>query len=387
MQILSNRIQAVQTPIIPTVGDLIAENPGTISLGQGVVYYDPPPDVFTSSEKFAKDPGNFRYQFVEGIDSLRKKIEEKVTIENNICLDDNAVVVTAGSNMGFLNSILSTCDTGDEVILIRPWYFNHEMAIRMVNCVPVSVDSDRNYQPDINALKAAITNKTRAIVTVSPNNPTGVVYDKNLLIAVNDLCKKHGIFHISDEAYEYFCHAGSEHFSAASIPGSANHTISLFSLSKSYSLASWRIGYMVVPKSLFSSIRKIQDTNVICPPVISQYAALECFAAGRSYCSPMIAGISGVRDYFLQGLKNLSCIEHCSPKGAFYVFFKILNTSYTDMQIVEKLIKEYAVACVPGQAFGMTEGCYLRASYGALEPGMAKQGVDRLITGLTAITA
>lgn len=385
MQMLSNRIKAVQTPIIPTVGDLIAANPGTISLGQGVVYYDPPDSVFSAPAKFNSDPENFRYQFVEGIPELRASIRHKLIGDNKIQNRLNEVVVTAGSNMGFLNAILAICDPDDEVILIRPWYFNHEMAIRMVNCIPVSVDSNEDYQPDLTALEEAITNRTRAIVTVSPNNPTGVVYTQENLTAVNNLCRQRGIFHISDEAYEYFCHDGAEHFSAASLDDAASHTISLFSLSKSYSLASWRMGYMVVPEQMFLAIRKIQDTNVICPPVISQYAALECLKAGSSYCAPMIEGLDSVRKYFLGGLKTISSVDHCSPTGAFYVFFRINDSNLKDMQVVQKLIQDYGVATVPGQAFGMENGCFIRASYGALEPTVAKKGIDRLIEGLTAL--
>src|SRR4030095_8180337 len=155
---------------------------------------------------------------------------------------------------GFINAILPITDPGDEVILPLPYYFNHEMAIVMAGCKPVLVLTDDNYQLCPDDLCAAIKPRTRVIVTVSPNNPTGAVYSESALRVVNELCRLHGIYHISDEAYEYFIFASRKqtleprnpiHYSPASIDGSASHTISLFSLSKAYGFASWRIGYMV----------------------------------------------------------------------------------------------------------------------------------------------
>lgn len=150
--------------------------------------------------------------------------------------------------MGFLNAILAITHAGDEIILNTPYYFNHEMAIGMINCQPVSVQTDNRYQPKVDKLRKAITSKTKAIVTISPNNPTGVVYDASILREINQLCQEAGTYHISDEAYEYFTYGNVKHPSPASFSGSTPHTISLFSLSRTYGFASWRIGYMIIPK-------------------------------------------------------------------------------------------------------------------------------------------
>ena len=175
-------------------------------------------------------------------------------------------MVTAGGNQAFLNVALGILDPGDEVILPVPYYFNHEMAITMVNARPVLVPTDSNYQLDLGALRAAITPRTRAIVTVSPDNPSGAVYPETTLRAVNALCAGHGIlsYYSSDEAYEYFTFDDARHFSPASIPGASAHTISLFSMSKAYVFASWRVGWMVFPTELEPAMQKIQDTVIIC---------------------------------------------------------------------------------------------------------------------------
>ncbi len=381
MNKISHRIQAVQTPIIPVVADLILAHPGTISLGQGVVHYLPPSEIQQGIARFAKT-NSHHYEAVEGIAELRQLIAQKLRSENQIDTDSYEVFISAGGNMGFLNAILAICDPGDEIILLSPWYFNHEMAIGIANCIAVSVDTDPSFQPDVQALENAITPRTRAIVTVSPNNPSGAVYRANLLTEINQLCAKHGIYHINDEAYEYFCYDGVKHFSPASLDTAWEHTISIYSTSKSFALANWRIGYMLIPKHLFKPVRKIQDTNVICPPVVSQYAAIECLKLGQGYCLEKRRGIEIARDHFRSQLATLESVTYPDLDGAFYAFLQLPDLAMDDMEIVEFLVRKYQVAVIPGVAFGVTDRRCLRVSYGALEPDKAVEGIDRLIEGL-----
>ena len=382
----NSRMEAVQSPLIPVVGEWIRQNPGTISLGQGVVSYPPPPEAIAAVTDFFSKPANHKYQAVEGIPALRKAIEHKLKVENNITIDrDNCVVVTAGSNMAFMNAILAITSAGDEIILNTPYYFNHEMAITMANCRPILVPTDENYQLQPDAIARAITSKTKAVVTISPNNPTGVVYSSSALAQVNQICRERGIYHISDEAYEYFTYEGVEHFSPASLPNSENHTISLFSLSKAYGFASWRIGYMVIPQNLLMPVKKVQDTILICPPVISQYAALGALKAGVNYCQKYLPAITLVRDDCLQRLTLIR--EICTvakTAGAFYFFLKI-NTDISDFELAKKLIEQYKVATIPGSTFGIKNGCHLRVAYGALQPHTASDGIQRLVKGIQKI--
>ena len=185
---VSYRIEQIQTPMIPVVGEWIAQHPGTISLGQGIVHYAPPTEVrLAASQALAEDPRIDRYCLVRGIDDFLREIERKVSVENGIILSHSSLVVTAGSNMGFLNAILAIGNTDDEIILLSPYYFNHEMAIEMAACRVVIVPTDSQYQVDIAAIEAAITPRTQAIVTVSPSNPTGAVFSEASLTAVNNL--------------------------------------------------------------------------------------------------------------------------------------------------------------------------------------------------------
>lgn len=386
----SLRLRATQTPIIPVVADLIRTHPGTISLGQGVVNYGPPPAALEQIARFLAEPANHKYQPVAGIPALVAAIEQKLAAENAIPVGPahgNRTMVTAGGNQAFLNAVLAIADPGDEFILPTPYYFNHEMAVTMANCRPVLVPTDAHHQLDVPALRAAITPRTRAILTVSPNNPTGAVYPAAALRAVNALCAEHGIFHLHDEAYEYFTYDGVAHFSPASIPGAAAHTISLFSLSKSYGFASWRIGWMVYPAALESAMRKIQDTVIICPPVISQFAALGALAAGASYVREGRRGIAAVRALVQRELAILAADGLCElppADGAFYFFLRV-RSALTPLELVERLVREHRVAVIPGSAFGVVGGCPLRVAYGALAADTAAEGIGRLARGLRAL--
>ena len=404
MSTLTSRMQAVQSPVIPIIGELIRNNPGTISLGQGVVYYDPPPEAIARLPEFLADSENHKYKLVQGIPPLLSAIEAKLKTDNGIEVNgQNCIVVTAGSNMGFMNAVLAITSPGDEIILQTPYYFNHEMAIVMASCRPVLVATDENYQLRPDAIAQAITERTRAVVTISPNNPTGAVYPAEALREVNEICRDanrcsrsrsvskrsdhRGIYHISDEAYEYFTYNGVKHTSPGAFPHSHEHTISLYSLSKAYGFASWRIGYMVIPEHLLVPVKKIQDTILICPPVICQYGALGALQVGANYCREQIEAIASVRQLALESLKRLEGLCTIAPAdGAFYFLLKV-HTQLGAFELAERLIQEHRVAVMPGTTFGMNDGCYLRVAYGALQKETAVEGIERLVRGIQSILA
>jgi len=379
---IGHTITSVQTPIIPVIGEWTRNTPGTLSLGQGMVSYPPPAAALQAIRNFGTRPEEHLYGPSLGYKRLLELIETKLLTENSIdCISGYRVMVTAGSNMAFLNVLLTIADPGDEIILPLPYYFNQEMAVRMRNCTPVPVPTDANYQLQLDALRAAITEKTRAIVTVSPNNPSGAVYPETDLRAVNQLCKEYGLYHISDEAYEYFTYGEARHFSPGSISGAEQHTISLYSLSKAYGFASWRVGYLVFPEALLPSLLKVQDTNLICPPLITQYAAIGALETGSSYCKTRLQQLAKIRAQVTAQLQSLNGVQIAATEGAFYLLLK-LNTKRNDLQLVKSLISEFKVAVIPGCAFGLDDRCYLRVSYGMLDEGTANIATHRLVEGL-----
>ncbi len=376
----------MQTPIIPVVADLIRRHPGTISLGQGVVYYGPPPQAEQKIAEFFRTPEIHKYKPVHGIPELASAFKEKLRAENQIRVgNERALFVTAGSNLAFASAIFAITDPGDEVIVQSPYYFNHEMAITMANARPVLARTLDNYQLDIDAIRAAITPKTKAVVTISPNNPTGAVYPESDLRAVNALCAERGLYHIHDEAYEYFVFDDARHFSPASENGTEEHTISLFSLSKAYGFASWRIGFALVPSGLRESMNKILDTLQICAPVIAQYAAIGCLEAGAAYCRQKLEETMRVRQLVLEALSQFGdAVIVPEARGAFYFLIRP-RTKMEPMEIVEQLVSKNRVAVVPGTAFGLDDRCALRVSYGSLTTETAREGLRRLTDGLSKI--
>lgn len=382
----SARLVAVQAPIVPLVSRWTAETPGTISLGQGVVSWGPPAEALDTLRDFGADPDSHRYGPVEGEERLVEAFARKLATDNRIVVGSDArVVVTAGSNMAFLHAMLAVCDPGDEVVLLAPYYFNHQMAVVMTACRPVVVPTDARGQPQPDAIRRALSPRTRAVVTISPNNPTGVVYPEAILREVNALCAERGIFHVHDEAYEYFIYGSTPHFSPGSLPGAAAHTISLFSLSKTYGLASWRIGFMVIPSRLTDAVAKIQDTILICPAAVSQRVARAALDVGPAYCRPKIRALDGVRRLVARALEPLADICEAVPAdGAFYVFLRV-RTGLDPVVLTERLIREHRVAVLPGTTFGAGGGCSLRISYGALDAASAAEGMARLSAGLRTL--
>jgi aspartate/methionine/tyrosine aminotransferase len=383
---VSPRMDRIQAPIIAVIGRVIRENPGTISLGQGVVHYGPPREALDVAREALSDPRTHGYGDVSGLPSLVRAIERKLASDNGIQVERGSrVMVTAGGNMAFVHAVLAITEPGDEVILPVPFYFNHEMAIQMAGCTAVRVPTDAQYQLDVRAIRAAITSRTRAVVTISPNNPTGVVFPRASLHAVNALCAERGLYHLSDEAYEYFTYDDVPHVSPGSFDGAERHTISLHSLSKSYGMAGWRIGYLVYPERLADALAKVQDTVLICPTVIAQETAAAALSVGPAYPRQYLASLSAVRDIVLRELRSLEPL--CTvpiAEGAFYCFLRV-NRHVDPMQIAERLIREHKVAVVPGVAFGMTDGCYFRVAYGALEKDTVAEGIGRLVQGLSAL--
>lgn len=378
-------MQRVDSPIIPTIAALVRETAGTISLGQGVVNYGPPAQAFEAITAMNSDPFNHKYQAVTGYAPLVSALREKLASENNLRDASQQIMVTAGSNMAFLNAVLAVGDAGDEFILPLPFYFNQEMAIRMAGCVPVAAPTLPNFQLDLNAIEAAITPRTRAIITVSPNNPTGAVYDRKDLIAVNQLCKARGLYHFSDEAYEYFVYDGAEHFSPGSLGGAGEHTLSFYSFSKNFGMASWRVGYVVYPQHLFDAMNKVQDTNLICAPMVSQVVALAALKIGRASLVPHLRSLAQVRQQVYRSLQPIAHLaQFPQTQGAFYVLIKLPGVTDA-LAFNQQMTRKHKVATIPGFAFGLTDtanGNYQRLSFGALDPLSVEQGVQRFVAAV-----
>jgi aspartate/methionine/tyrosine aminotransferase len=378
-------MDAVQSPIVPLISEMIRQTPGTISLGQGVVHYGPPQAAIDAVREALGRTETHDYQDGAGLPELVSRITKKLREENGIDVDlGSRVMVTAGANMAFMHAVQAITEPGDEIILNVPFYFNHEMAIQMAGCTAVAVHTDQHYQLQPDLLRRAITDRTRAIVTISPNNPSGAVLSPASLRTVNLLCAERGLYHIADETYEYFTYDGVRHVSSGSHAGAADHTISIYSLSKAYGFAGWRIGYVVYPEHLGVAMSKIQDTVLICATVASQAAALAALNVGRQYCAGHVRELAEIRQIVTAKLSELGALATVpAADGAFFILLRV-NAAMDPVGLAERLIREHKVATIPGSAFGMTDGCYLRVAYGALQKDTVAEGIGRLVSGLRA---
>lgn len=392
----AQRLAAVQTPVIPVMGALIRDSPGTLSLGQGMVSWGPPPAVLEAVREalLVDTPGTApgrshpdlnAYGPVEGEPELRAAIGRHLRQEHGMDLAGSALLVTAGSNMAFNAVVQVLCDPGDELILPVPYYFNHAMAIQLAGGVPVAVEA--GVVPDPERLAAAITPRTRAIVTVSPNNPSGAVLPRPVLEAINRLCAERGLLHLHDEAYALFGYGDARPWSPASQPGSGAHTVSFGSLSKSHGMAGWRLGWAAVPESLMPDLAKVQDTVLICAPRLVQHAAVAALEAGGAWCRERIAALACRRRQVLDALAIPGAPWRLAaePEGAFYALLELQAPLSAD-RAMERLIREHRVALVSGSSFGLA-GCSLRLSYGMLGEADLAEALARLTRGLEQLAA
>ncbi len=408
----ARRLGAVLEPVIPRIGALQRQRADVLSLAQGMVSWGPPAAALAAAQVAlggeppaglpAPWPGRSaladrdRYGPMEGDPLLLEAIRRNLVDHHGLDLDGTALLATAGSNMAFHAIAQVILDPGDAVLLPIPWYFNHWMAVQLAGGEPVAVDA--GWIPDPERLEAAITPRTRAIVTISPANPSGVVMPPPVLEAINRLCARRGLFHISDEAYAAFVHGPVPHASPGRLPGSGAHTVTLHSLSKAYGMAGWRLGYASVPRQLLRGLAQVQDTVLICPPRLLQPAAAAALAAGPAWCAPRIASLAPRRALLHDALAaavddGLAVALAAEPDGAFYGLLAC-RTSLDEQVLVERLILEHGVAVLPGGAFGLAAGggagpgrgqVLLRLSYGMLDGPDLERALQRLFAGLAAL--
>jgi aspartate/methionine/tyrosine aminotransferase len=358
--------------------------PDAVSLGQGVPFFPPPTEAVEAAKEALDQDRGFRYSEDAGFLSLRESVAKKLDTRNGISADPaNSIMITAGANQGFLNAALAITEPGDEMILLTPYYFNHVMALQLANCNPIISQTNTDYQPDLDDIFSKVTDRTRAIVTISPNNPTGAVYSPQALKDINIYCRDNGIYHISDEAYEDFVFDGAEHVSPGAFDTGPNHTISLFSFSKSFGMPGYRVGYMAYPSRLNEEILKVQDTLIICPPGPAQVAAEAALTRIPDYPSRFVAPMNEVRGLFKQQLSDIPKVKITLTKGGYYFFLR-LETDRSSWEISRRLIEEFRVVTIPGRAFG-DETPSIRLSYGNIDLETAKIGLKRLKDGLASI--
>jgi len=321
------------------------------------------------------------YSVSGGLPELREEISIKLKRDNNIDAQASQIIVTVGAIEGLAASIMAVVNPGDEVILPTPTYSTHANQVMLASGIPVFVPTieDEGFKLDVDAIRAAVTPKTKAILYCSPSNPTGTVFSEDELRAVAEIALEHDLYIITDEAYEYFVFDDHKHFSIGSIPEVRKNVISCFTFTKTYAMTGWRIGYLVADEELIPQISKAHIPLAICSPVASQYAALAALRGSQDCITEFRNHYLNARNLMCERLDRLSNVfDYQKPGGSYLMFPKILLPEGKDSQeFCVKLLREARVSTTPGGDFGPTGEGHLRMSF-CVPNEMVNKAFDRM---------
>lgn len=320
-----------------------------INLAQGFPDF-PCPDELKKAACEAINGDYNQYAITWGAQDLRQAIARKVKGYNGIDADpETEITVTCGSTEAMMASMIALVNPGDEVIVPEPFYENYGPDAVISGAVPRYVPLG-NGPLDEEIWKAAFSKKTRAVIINTPNNPTGKVFSRNELQFVADLCAEHDVIAITDEIYEHILYDGHRHVSIGSLAGMEDRTVTINSLSKTYSVTGWRVGYTIADARLTARIRKIHDFLTVGAPAPLQHAAVAALDLPSTYYNELARDYDRRRKILYDGLRKagFSCQL---PDGAYYIFTDIAGFGMTDVAFARHLIESVGVAAVPGSSF------------------------------------
>lgn len=360
--ILSDRVKSIEPSGIRKFFDIVAEMKDAISLGVGEPDFVTPWHI-REEGIYSLEKGSTHYTSNSGLLPLREEICKYLKRRFDISYNPKQVLVTVGGSESIDICIRSLVNPGDEVLIPEPSFVCYKPCTVLAGGVPVPIvtKEDDEFRLTADALKKAITPKTKLLVLPFPNNPTGAVMRKKDLEEIAEVLKDTDIIVLSDEIYAELTY-GDSHVSIASILGMYERTIVVSGFSKTYAMTGWRLGYAVGDEQIIKSMTKIHQYAIMSAPTTSQYAAIEALKNGDDDIATMKKEYDYRRKIVVDGFRKmgLDCFE---PQGAFYVFPCIKKLNMTSEEFCERLLKEEKVAVVPGTALGESGEGYFRASY------------------------
>jgi len=350
------------------------EGKDVVIFGAGEPDFNTPENIKLAAKK-AID-GNFtRYTPVGGIPELKKAVVDKLKRENNIDYDVSEILISCGGKHSLYNIAMAVLDKGDEAILPVPYWVSYEEMIKIAGAKPMLCQTDENFKLTAAAVEEKVTNNTKVLILNSPSNPTGAVVEHDEIRKIAKLAVDNNFYVISDEVYEHFMY-GKKHLSIASLNEDKKFlTLTSNSVSKTYAMTGWRIGYTAGTSEIITAMENLQSHSTSNPSNIAQYAAMEALTGSQESVKKMVEAFDERRKLMykrLNGIDGISCIE---PEGAFYAFADISETGMKSMELADKLLDEALVAVVPGIAFGSDK--HIRLSYAASIHEIEK-GLDRI---------
>lgn len=351
MKELSKRTKTFTDSVIRRM-TRIANEYDAINLSQGFPDFDPPKEILNRLEQVAHEDYN-QYAITWGAQNFRDALAKKQSKYMNLDLDSSKnIVVTCGSTEAMMAAMMSVCDPNDKVIVFSPFYENYGADSILCGANPIYVPLHPPvFNFDKEELENAFKQNPKALILCNPSNPCGKVFSKEELEYIACLSVKYDTYVITDEVYEHIVYAPYKHTYFASLPGMFERTISCSSLSKTYSITGWRLGYCIAPENIIEQIKKVHDFLTVGAAAPLQEAAVVGLEFSDAYYDELQKLYTHKKDLFLNGLKELN-IPHTEPQGAYYVMVDISEFGYdSDLDFCVDLIKNVGVAAVPGSSF------------------------------------
>ncbi len=376
----SGRTADIVRPPIAGVNALAAElaagGRDLVNLGQAILGLPPPERAVERVRQWLDEHQRHAYSPDPGQPEAREAVAGFLRDRKGIEAAAEQVILTCGANQAFVNAILTVTRPGDEVVLMVPGYFDHDFAVKLASCVvkeaPLKLDGGR-YAIDLEAIESAMSDRTRAVVLVSPGNPSGMVATREETRRLCELCARRGAWLVSDEVYDLLTFPPARHVSPASL-GIHEKVIVLGSLSKVFALASWRVGWYTGPAEFVEESIKVQDAVVVCAPVPSQVAAMGAIESVDTYVPAALEALMQRRDALLDGLRGWTMVEPIVPEGGTFVLARL--GARDDVALCKDLLRQTGVVTVPGSAFG-APGC-VRISFGNQPAGRIAEACGRM---------
>lgn len=382
---LSRRVQTFTDSVIRRMTRINNETPGSINLSQGYPDFDPPIPMLEALKEVAME-GPHQYSITFGAPNFRQALAELYTKKLGRTIDPaKEIVVTCGGTEAMMAAMMTVCNPGDKVIVFSPFYENYGADAILSGADPIYVPLiPPEFHFDRKALEEAFRQGAKAIIVCNPSNPSGKVFTQEELLDIARLAIRYDTFVITDEVYEYIVYEPYRHICMASLPGMYERTITCSSLSKTYSITGWRLGYLVGPEMVIEAAKKVHDFLTVGAAAPLQEAAVTGLCLGSEYYQWLKDLYTKKRDYFCGRLAKMG-LPHTEPQGSYFVLVDISDflalpqfAGWTDLEFCEWMIKHYGVAAVPGSSFFREPVNHLIRLHFARGEETLKKAADRL---------
>lgn len=336
----------------------ISDEYGAINLSQGFPDFDPPKVLMDALAKAAYE-GPHQYSITFGAENLREALARKQEKAIGHPVNpETEIVVTCGATEAMMCAMMTICNPGDRVMVFSPFYENYGADAILSGAEPVYIPLvPPEYGFDLSLIEKGFREGAKAIIICNPSNPCGKVFTREELLSIGELALKYDAYVVTDEVYEHMVYAPNRHISMASLPGMYDHTITCNSLSKTFSITGWRLGYLIGPQKVVEGAKKVHDFLTVGAAAPLQEAAVAGLMLPESYYEDLLALYTEKRDYFLKGLDSIG-LKHNIPQGTYFVLADIqefldlpMFRGFTDLEFCEWMIKNIGVAAVPGSSF------------------------------------